>query len=83
MADDHNFLICPIFVILSARVRLGSPLETSIKCRMIPLETISLFLSKRVNPKETHRFFARNEDCDRLQEHFLAGSITHRVEDFG
>lgn len=35
------------------------------------LETISLALLKRVNPKETHGFFACNEDCDRLQGYLL------------
>lgn len=35
------------------------------------LETILRSLLKRVNLKETHRFFARNEDCDRLQEYFF------------
>lgn len=57
--------------------------DMPVKCHTMLLETISLPLSKRVNPKETHRFFARNEDYDRLQEHFFADSITHRAGDFG
>lgn len=38
---------------------------------MTLLETISLSLLKRVNPKEIHRFFACNDDYDRLQGYFL------------
>lgn len=61
-----------IFIKYSMNVNvIEFPLDVFTKCHMTLLETISLSLLKRVNPKEIHRFFACNDDYDRLQGYFL------------